>query len=222
MIMRLLKSNVQYERVLGVCLSLSVAGRLSLSPGSREYHDERVERMSLLALLPMGVGPALPTAAVQARVLAASKAIVFIDYAAVGAMRTVMPFYAKELGAAALGIGALETVYGLGQIGGAVFLGKLSDAKGRKAVLLLSFFGSFVGYMLAGWAVASRSITLLLLSRRARPHAPPPPLSVWAFRVGVGIGVPCGRRCGRPGHERPERRVSTCAGQAAHTAHRCA
>ena len=52
-------------------------------------------------------------------------------------MRTVLPFYAKSLGAAATGVGALESVYGAGQVVGALLLGTLSDRRGRPAVLLL-------------------------------------------------------------------------------------
>ena len=40
------------------------------------------------------------------------QAVVMLDYGCVGAMRTVLPYYAKSLGAAATGVGALETIYG--------------------------------------------------------------------------------------------------------------
>ena len=49
-------------------------------------------------------------------VLRLTQSIVLVDYCAVGAMRTVLPYYAKELGAAGRHIGGLETVYGLGQV----------------------------------------------------------------------------------------------------------
>ena len=91
--------------------------------------------------------------------------VVMLDYGCVGAMRTVLPYYAKSLGAAATGVGALETIYGLGQIIGALLLGKLSDRSGRKIVLLLSFAGSAVGYGMAAFAVSTGSASLLLLSR---------------------------------------------------------
>ena len=93
------------------------------------------------------------------------QAIVVLDYGCVGAMRTVLPYYAKNLGAAATGVGALETVYGIGQVIGALLLGKLSDRRGRKVVLLLSFAGSALGYGTAAFAVATGSSSLLLLSR---------------------------------------------------------
>ena len=93
------------------------------------------------------------------------QAVVMLDYGCVGAMRTVLPYYAKSLGAAATGVGALETIYGLGQIIGALLLGKLSDRRGRKVVLLMSFAGSAVGYGMAAIAVSTGSASLLLLSR---------------------------------------------------------
>ena len=51
---------------------------------------------------------------------------------AVGGMRTVLPYYAKHLGASGKSVGGLETVYGVGQIGGAILLGHISDQHGRK------------------------------------------------------------------------------------------
>ena len=48
---------------------------------------------------------------------------------------------------------------------GALLLGWLSDAQGRKPVLLLSFLGAAIGYHMASWAVGVGSIGLLLASR---------------------------------------------------------
>ena len=67
-------------------------------------------------------------------------AVAFTDYACVSAMRTVLPYYAAKLPGAlsgGAGVGALESVYGLGQAAGAVVLGRASDVWGRRAVLLL-------------------------------------------------------------------------------------
>lgn len=91
--------------------------------------------------------------------------VVLIDYACVGGMRTVLPYYARSLGAAATGVGALETLYGVGQVVGALLLGRLSDRRGRKAVLLVSFAGSAIGYAGAAVAVGIKAAPLLLLSR---------------------------------------------------------
>ena len=62
---------------------------------------------------------------------------VVADYVAVGMMRTVLPFYAKNLGGGAVLVGSLEAVYGVGQVIGALTLGRLSDVKGRRFVLAI-------------------------------------------------------------------------------------
>lgn len=87
---------------------------------------------------------------------------VVADYVAVGMMRTVLPFYAKKLGGGAVLIGSLEAVYGVGQVIGALTLGRLSDKKGRRFVLAISFFGSIIGYTMAGFATTP---AMLLASR---------------------------------------------------------
>ena len=95
-------------------------------------------------------------------------AVAFTDYACVSAMRTVLPYYAAKLPGAlsgGAGVGALESVYGLGQAAGAVVLGRASDVWGRRAVLLLCFAASAVGYALVGGAAVLGSGALLYLSR---------------------------------------------------------
>ena len=56
-------------------------------------------------------------------------------------------------------------MYGLGQAAGAVVLGRASDVWGRRAVLLLCFAASAVGYALVGGAAVLGSGALLYLSR---------------------------------------------------------
>ena len=85
-----------------------------------------------------------------------------VDYIGVGMMRTLLPFYAKKLQGGAFLVGSLEAAYGVGQVIGAAFLPRMSDRRGRKAVLIISFLGSAVGYSLAGIASSS---WLLLVSR---------------------------------------------------------
>ena len=87
-------------------------------------------------------------------------------------MRNLLPFFALRLsegvegvGGTATLIGALETTYGVGQMVGATFMGRLSDTHGRRAVLMLSLTGAAIGYALAGVAVRLASPTLLLFSR---------------------------------------------------------
>ena len=89
---------------------------------------------------------------------------VMCDYVGVGAMRTLMPFVAARISPTRVAtlVGGLESFYGLGQMVGASFLGSLSDRVGRRGVLLLSFFGSAVGYLMVGMTTSS---WVLLLSR---------------------------------------------------------
>jgi DHA1 family tetracycline resistance protein-like MFS transporter len=86
------------------------------------------------------------------------------DYCGVGMMRTLLPFYAKRMapGSGATLLGALETAYGVGQIIGATVLGRLSDTRGRKVVLLLSFVGSAIGY---GFTAVATTPAMLVFSR---------------------------------------------------------
>jgi MFS family permease len=94
--------------------------------------------------------------------LAVAFACVIADYIAVGMMRTVLPFYARKLGGGAFLVSSLEAVYGVGQVIGALTLGRLSDRLGRRFVLAISFAGSIIGYSIAGLATTPM---MLLVSR---------------------------------------------------------
>ena len=96
-----------------------------------------------------------------------AQATVFLDYAAVGALRTTLLFSSKELAPShtPLLLGLLESAFGAGQIGGALVVGRLSDDFGRRALLLLCLCCSCVSYACAGAALFARSALLLLLSR---------------------------------------------------------
>eukprot|EP01119_Soliformovum_irregulare_P008161 TRINITY_DN2111_c0_g1_i1.p1 TRINITY_DN2111_c0_g1~~TRINITY_DN2111_c0_g1_i1.p1 ORF type:complete len:397 (-),score=44.90 TRINITY_DN2111_c0_g1_i1:5-1072(-) len=58
--------------------------------------------------------------------------------------------------------GLLSTIYGLAQLIGSPIMGRLSDERGRKYVLLISFIGSCFGYL--GLALSS-NLWMLFLSR---------------------------------------------------------
>ena len=96
------------------------------------------------------------------RVAAVVFATVLFDYLAVGMMRSALPWYATKLGGGAVLLGLLETSYGVGQVIGASFLGRLSDTEGRRFVLILSCFGSALGY---GIASVAATATVLVASR---------------------------------------------------------
>jgi len=78
----------------------------------------------------------------------------------------VLPFvvlqYLPDDGNLALWVGALESVYALCALVAAPILGVLSDRFGRKPILVISVFGSAVGYLMFGLGGA---LWVLLLSR---------------------------------------------------------
>lgn len=91
--------------------------------------------------------------------------VVICDYVGVSMMRVTLPFFAKALGGSATLIGGLESMYGIGQVTGALMLPRLSDKWGRKTILTVSCLGSVVGYSLSILARYLMSPTLLLASR---------------------------------------------------------
>ena len=89
---------------------------------------------------------------------------VFIDLLGFGIIIPLMPFYAETFGATALTVGLLMTSFSLMQFLFAPFWGRLSDRIGRRPVILIGLFGSFVSYLLFGLAT---SLSLLFAARIA-------------------------------------------------------
>src|SRR5512137_2303129 len=88
--------------------------------------------------------------------------IVFIDLLGFGLILPLLPFYAKSFGANELTIGLLLASYSLMQFLGAPVLGRLSDRYGRRPILLISQLGTFVGFLMLGFA---NGLGMLFLSR---------------------------------------------------------
>jgi DHA1 family tetracycline resistance protein-like MFS transporter len=88
--------------------------------------------------------------------------IVLIDLLGLTVIIPLMPLYAASFGANAFTIGLLGAAYPVMQFIGAPFLGRLSDRYGRKPVLLISQLGTFIGFIMLGFANA---LWLLFLSR---------------------------------------------------------
>jgi DHA1 family tetracycline resistance protein-like MFS transporter len=88
--------------------------------------------------------------------------IVLIDLLGMTVIIPLMPLYATAFGANALVIGFLGAVYPAMQFIGAPILGRLSDRYGRKPVLLVSQFGTLIGFLVLGF---SNALWMLFLSR---------------------------------------------------------
>jgi len=74
----------------------------------------------------------------------------------------LMPLYAARFGANAFVIGLLGSTYPFMQFIGAPVLGRFSDRIGRRPILLVSQIGTFLGFILLGFANA---LPLLFISR---------------------------------------------------------
>lgn len=88
--------------------------------------------------------------------------VVFIGLMGFSFVIPILPFYALEYGANEFVLGLLLSSYAVAQLFGAPILGRLSDQYGRRPVLLLSAFGTFVSLVMFAFA---QSLTVLFLSR---------------------------------------------------------
>src|SRR5512135_3678920 len=88
--------------------------------------------------------------------------IVFIDLLGFSLILPLLPYYAETFGANPTLVGLLVGSYAAAQLVGAPILGRLSDRYGRRPILLLSVLGTFIGFLLLGFA---RSLWVLFASR---------------------------------------------------------
>ncbi len=88
--------------------------------------------------------------------------IVFVDLLGFSLILPLLPYYAATFGADAFVTGLLVASYAVAQLIGAPLLGRWSDRVGRRPVLLISIFGTFIGFLLLGFAGA---LWMLFLSR---------------------------------------------------------
>ncbi len=86
------------------------------------------------------------------RAIATLFLVVFVDLVGFGVLIPVIPLYAKSFGANEFVGSLLIATYSLFQFVGAPVLGRLSDERGRRPVLLLSLFGSVLAWTLFGVA----------------------------------------------------------------------
>ncbi len=88
--------------------------------------------------------------------------VVFIDLLGFSLILPLLPYYAETFKANQTVTGILIASYALMQLIGAPILGRLSDRYGRRPVLLVSVFGTFLGFLLLGFANA---LWMLFVSR---------------------------------------------------------
>ena len=88
--------------------------------------------------------------------------IVFIDLLGFSLIIPLLPYYAQTFHASATTIGLLLASYAAAQLIGAPLLGRASDTYGRRPILLISVLGTFLGFLLFGFAT---SLVLLFASR---------------------------------------------------------
>jgi len=78
--------------------------------------------------------------------------VVFIDLLGFSLILPLLPYYAETFKANNFVTGLLIASYAFMQLIGAPILGRLSDRFGRRPILLVSVFGTFLGFLLLGFA----------------------------------------------------------------------
>jgi DHA1 family tetracycline resistance protein-like MFS transporter len=78
--------------------------------------------------------------------------VVFVDLLGFSLILPLLPYYAEKYGADATIVGLLVASYAAASLVGAPLLGRLSDRYGRRPILLVSVFGTFIGFLLLGFA----------------------------------------------------------------------
>ena len=87
---------------------------------------------------------------------------VFIDLVGFGIVLPLQPFYAQKFGAAPEIITLVAAGFTLTQFMFAPVWGRLSDRIGRRPVLLITIFGTFIGYL---WLALTDSLLMLFVAR---------------------------------------------------------
>src|SRR5512141_1669343 len=88
--------------------------------------------------------------------------VVFIDLLGFSLILPLLPYYAETFKANNFVTGLLVASYAAAQLVGAPLLGRLSDRYGRRPVLIASIFGTFIGFLMLGFA---RTLAMLFAAR---------------------------------------------------------
>ncbi|MGB0715534.1 MAG: MFS transporter [Phycisphaerae bacterium] len=91
--------------------------------------------------------------------------VTFVDLIGFGLIIPLVPTYAERLNASGLTLGLLIGAYPFVQLVVTPLMGRWSDHVGRRTVLMLSMFGSFLSHILLGFADISASLSLLFVAR---------------------------------------------------------
>jgi len=78
--------------------------------------------------------------------------ILFVDVLGYGLILPLLPYYAKAYGAGEVVIGLIVASYALMQFVGAPLLGRWSDIRGRRPILLISVAGTALGFIILALA----------------------------------------------------------------------
>ncbi len=88
--------------------------------------------------------------------------IVLVDVLGLTIILPLLPFYAEKLGASAVVVGLLISSYAFCQLIAGPILGRMSDHMGRKPLLIVSQFGTLIGFLILAFA---GSLWMVFLSR---------------------------------------------------------
>lgn len=88
--------------------------------------------------------------------------VVFIDLLGFSLILPLLPYYAETFQANNFVTGLLVASYAAAQMIGAPLLGRLSDRYGRRPILIASIFGTFLGFLLLGFA---KTLAMLFAAR---------------------------------------------------------
>lgn len=88
--------------------------------------------------------------------------IVAVDVLGMTIVLPLLPFYAEHYGASPQIVGLLLMTYSLCQLISGPVLGQLSDRYGRRPLLIVSQFGTLIGFLILG---SARSLALIFFSR---------------------------------------------------------
>src|SRR5258708_12662767 len=99
---------------------------------------------------------------------------IFIDFTGFGLVIPLLPFWAQHLGANAVGVGLILTIYALAQFIFTPILGSLSDRYGRRPVIIASLVIEAIALVLSALA---NTLPLLFAARFIRALLSPNILS---------------------------------------------